>query len=220
MFVILSVLAAALMLVSGIFLNVATASPGPTISAVCTNNNTPANQCSSYVLDEAALFNVGYKPSVLYVHHDEWITISDPSQIEHTFTLVSPSFEPHTTTQLTDCGAPDTVCLAAQLAHDPSGAPPPAPPSPPYPNTCETQVISPGPPAQTLYQCVSNGVALASGSPFPALSTPFTSVSGGDSIVLFPGESFMVQVTAPVGTVLHFMCIIHPWMQGEIVVTS
>jgi hypothetical protein len=28
------------------------------------------------------------------------------------------------------------------------------------------------------------------------------------------------KVTAPAGTVLHFMCIIHPWMQGTITVTN
>ncbi|HYB03555.1 MAG TPA: hypothetical protein VED17_03775 [Nitrososphaerales archaeon] len=216
MFTLFAFLSTALILVSGIFLNVATASPGPTISAACTNGTTAANQCTSIVLDNSAGFDVGFKPSVILVHHDEWITISDPSQIEHTFTLVAPSFEPHTVAQMIACGAPGTVCLAAQLAHDPSGAPPPPPPSPPYPNSCETQGTAP----TILYQCVKSGTGLASGSPFPTLSTPFTSTTGGDSIVLFPGESFMVQITAPAGTVLHFMCIIHPWMQGVIVVTA
>jgi plastocyanin len=28
------------------------------------------------------------------------------------------------------------------------------------------------------------------------------------------------KVTAPAGTVLHFMCIIHPWMHGKITVTN
>jgi len=217
MFAVLSLLSAALILVSGIFLNVATASPGPTISAVCTNNTTVANQCTSVVIDQAEAFNVGFKPSVIYVHHDEWITISDPSQIEHTFTLVAPSFEPHTVSQVNACDslAPGTVCLAALLAHDPSGIPPTTAPIPPYPNSCEAFT---GPPA--YYQCIKAGVGLNNGTAFPGLSTSFTSTTSGDSIILFPSESFMVQITAPAGTVLHYMCIIHPWMQGEIIVTK
>jgi hypothetical protein len=30
------------------------------------------------------------------------------------------------------------------------------------------------------------------------------------------GDKFKVQVTAPPGKTLHFMCIIHPWMQSKI----
>jgi plastocyanin len=33
------------------------------------------------------------------------------------------------------------------------------------------------------------------------------------------GESITMTVTAPSGTTLHFMCIIHPWMQSVVVVT-
>jgi hypothetical protein len=39
----------------------------------------------------------------------------------------------------------------------------------------------------------------------------------GDSILVFPAPGFSsvkVQVTAPTGTDLHFVCAIHPWMQG------
>jgi hypothetical protein len=39
-------------------------------------------------------------------------------------------------------------------------------------------------------------------------------------VIVFPEQSITMQVTAPAGTVLHFMCVIHPWMQGEIIVTS
>jgi plastocyanin len=40
----------------------------------------------------------------------------------------------------------------------------------------------------------------------------------GDSGVTGPdkGDEFEVQVTAPAGKTLHFMCIVHPWMQSKI----
>jgi hypothetical protein len=34
-----------------------------------------------------------------------------------------------------------------------------------------------------------------------------------------PHKSETVVVSAPPGTRLYFMCAIHPWMQGKIVVT-
>ena len=30
------------------------------------------------------------------------------------------------------------------------------------------------------------------------------------------GESIDLTVTAPAGTKLYFMCLIHPWMQAEV----
>jgi plastocyanin len=44
----------------------------------------------------------------------------------------------------------------------------------------------------------------------------------GDSVVLAPKgphKSETVVVSAPPGTTLYFLCAIHPWMQGKIVVT-
>jgi len=40
----------------------------------------------------------------------------------------------------------------------------------------------------------------------------------GDSIFLPPNDSVSAQVTAGPGTTLHYICIIHPWMQGSITV--
>ncbi len=216
MFTVLSLLSAALILGSGLFLSVATASPGPTITSECMDHTTVANGCSAYVIDASASFDIGYGPSVIYVHHGEWITIRDTSQDEHTFTLVSPSVEPKTVAQINACesDSPGTVCLNALIDHVPGGVPPAAPEPTPYQNSCYVYT------SPVAYQCVQAGVGLSNGSPFPGLKTSFTSTTGGDSIVLFPSESFMVQVTAPAGSVLHFMCVIHPWMQGEIIVTN
>ena len=64
-------------------------------------------------------------------------------------------------------------------------------------------------------------------SAFPAQPTgsEFNNVSGGpgldgrlDTLFLVPGEPISAPVTAPAGTVLHFMCAIHAWMQGTITV--
>jgi plastocyanin len=55
-------------------------------------------------------------------------------------------------------------------------------------------------------------------------STPVVNVGdkgldvSGDSIFLPPNGSVSAQVTARPGTTLHYICIIHPWMQGSITV--
>jgi plastocyanin len=50
----------------------------------------------------------------------------------------------------------------------------------------------------------------------------FINVSGGAGLdgrldtIFLPAGSITVPVTAPSGTTLSFMCVIHPWMQGTI----
>jgi plastocyanin len=39
-----------------------------------------------------------------------------------------------------------------------------------------------------------------------------------DTLLVMPGESVSATVTAPSGTTLYFICAIHAWMQGRIVV--
>jgi len=46
----------------------------------------------------------------------------------------------------------------------------------------------------------------------PGLDAP------GDSLFLFDDSSVTATVSAPAGTTLEYLCAIHPWMQGEIVV--
>lgn len=38
----------------------------------------------------------------------------------------------------------------------------------------------------------------------------------GDSLVLVPGGRISARITAAVGRTLHYVCAIHPWMQGTI----
>lgn len=40
----------------------------------------------------------------------------------------------------------------------------------------------------------------------------------GDSLLVLEGQSVGARLTAPRGSVLHFLCAIHPWMQGRLVV--
>jgi len=40
----------------------------------------------------------------------------------------------------------------------------------------------------------------------------------GDSLALLPGGRISAKVTAPVGRTLHYLCALHPWMQGSITV--
>lgn len=58
-----------------------------------------------------------------------------------------------------------------------------------------------------------------SGPPVAVLNTGGSGLdSVGDSVLLFPGESYVIQVTAPTHTTLHIICAIHSWMQMTIVV--
>jgi plastocyanin len=41
----------------------------------------------------------------------------------------------------------------------------------------------------------------------------------GDTIFFPAGATTSVKITAPKGTTLYFLCAIHPWMQGKILVT-
>jgi hypothetical protein len=70
----------------------------------------------------------------------------------------------------------------------------------------------PNSPAPPKFQFLENGKG--SQAP-PSVDRP------GDSALIGPGkkgESLNVKVTAKKGTTLHFMCIIHPWMQAKVVV--
>jgi hypothetical protein len=41
----------------------------------------------------------------------------------------------------------------------------------------------------------------------------------GDALLLLPGSPIAARVSAKAGTTLHYLCAIHPWMQGTIKVT-
>lgn len=67
--------------------------------------------------------------------------------------------------------------------------------------------------APPKFQYLENGVGQ---------NTPSKVDKPGDSGLTGPGkkgESINLTVTAPAGTKLYFMCLIHPWMQAELDVT-
>lgn len=41
----------------------------------------------------------------------------------------------------------------------------------------------------------------------------------GDSRLLLPGDTSYAKISAPAGTTLHYICVIHAWMQATITVT-
>jgi plastocyanin len=50
----------------------------------------------------------------------------------------------------------------------------------------------------------------------PGFDTMGTKTTAGDSIFLPPHGKVSFKVTAAKGSVLHFFCAVHPWMQGTI----
>jgi hypothetical protein len=82
---------------------------------------------------------------------------------------------------------------------------------------CETLAkahgANPNSDAPPKFQYLENGVGQKTP---PSVDRP------GDSGVTGPGkkgESIDLKVTAPAGTTLNFMCLIHPWMQAVVKVT-
>ena len=161
----------------------------------------------------------------VHVKQGDTITLKETSGDGHTLTLVEASALPTDLNGVFFCGQP--AIIAPGFVGSPAcvnGAPgyPFAlhlaqnfpPPWLPIPTSCT--------PSGICNQFVDGGVA--SNTNTLGLDTawsfnPDGSVkTAGDSVLLLPGQAFTFTVTAPAGTHLHFLCIFHPWMQGEIVV--
>jgi plastocyanin len=75
-----------------------------------------------------------------------------------------------------------------------------------------------------LFSCAACNAALAAHGLFggPLVLVLNAGAAGldapGDSLLLGPGSTASGQVTAPSGSTLHYLCAIHPWMQGSITV--
>jgi plastocyanin len=70
---------------------------------------------------------------------------------------------------------------------------------------------APGEPCgDALAAHVGGGPVIDVGS--PGLDAP------GDSLLFFAGESVSATISAPAGSTLYYLCAIHPWMQGSIIV--
>jgi plastocyanin len=124
------------------------------------------------------------------------ITVKSGSML--TFTLVGHQMDPHTLTIVPKARLPKTLaqvenCAVCKQEATPHLKNPKAPPGPGNP----------------IVKFVLN-----KGN--PGLDTV------GDSVAILPQgphKSISIQVTAPAGTTLNFMCAVHPWMQGQIKVT-
>lgn len=114
-----------------------------------------------------------------------------PGQTDpHTLSIVAASELPRTPAQIDDC----KVCEQIGARHVKNPTQPPGPTNP------------------VLHWTVNAGR--------PGLDAP------GDSRAILEGpgapsghKSISIEVTAPPGTTLHFLCAVHPWMQGTIKVT-
>jgi plastocyanin len=140
--------------------------------------------------------NMHFSPGIVHVVSGCTLTFKygTPNQMEpHTMTIVPASKLPRTVAQVENC----KVCNVA-LGHLKN---------PKSPQTAGT-------PANPLIHPV-----LQAGKPSQEMTIDGTP---GDSIAIEPvpgHRSITVTITAPSGSVLHFICAVHPWMQGTLIVS-
>lgn len=96
----------------------------------------------------------------------------------------------------------------------------------PEPHTVTVVAEFPDPTLEGIFGCGAPGepCAVALDAHFAGGFNPIVEAGDpgldapGDSLFFSHGESITVTVSAPSGTTLKYLCAIHPWMQGEIVV--
>jgi plastocyanin len=73
---------------------------------------------------------------------------------------------------------------------------------------------------EAIFGCVPCAAALAAhGASGPVVDVGAQGFDEpGDSLLFGDSQEISAEVTAPAGTKLKYLCAIHPWMQGEIVV--
>lgn len=117
--------------------------------------------------------------------------LSDPKKIgPHTFTLVAANVLPRSEKQMKNCFTPGKICLIGAMAHE-----------------LDEKTEKVGKPL------VEAGL--------PGWDQRFSrKVKTGDSwFTEKKGEEFSQVVSARAGTVLRYLCLVHPEMQGKIKVT-
>ena len=143
--------------------------------------------------------NIGHKvfasfrfsPIDFEINHGGVITFENlVTHDMHTISIVNPADLPTNINQVFGCGAPGTVCAKIFAAHIPNGFNP--------------VTGQPNPPVLVFVTVSGNPPGFAMNS------------VQGNSILIFPGQTLQVTITAPSGATLHYMCAIHPWMQGTI----
>jgi plastocyanin len=116
------------------------------------------------------------------------ITAPDP----HTISIVPAALVPTSVAEVFMCGGPGTACEPILKCHFPGGPGSPGQPPPVIVPTCGN---------------ATNGQLAAVGDSF-LIPPPGV---GPASL-----QTVRAKITAPPGSVLHYICVIHPWMQGEI----
>ncbi len=143
-----------------------------------------------------ALVNADFRfsPGPLSVRRGDMVTwqntITSPEP--HTISIVKASDLPTNINQVFNCGAPGTVCAAILACHFPKGFGPGGGPPPVIIPTCGNAKF---------------GNLAAVGDSFLIPPPGF----GPASL-----QTVTARITAPSGSVLNYLCAIHPWMQGEI----
>ena len=146
-----------------------------------------------FVINQYSQDGMRFVPGTVTVKSGCTLTFefATPGQSDpHSLSMVKESDLPKTTAQIENC----EICRQIAAKHVKHPGQPPGPQNP------------------ILHWIVNAGE--------PGLDVP------GDSIGIFeakgapPGHrSVTVPVSAPAGTTLYFICGMHPWMQGKIVVT-
>ena len=133
----------------------------------------------------------GLRFSSTTIERGQKLHIVNNTPAPHSFTLVIPKLVPHSKGQEKKCFSPGHICLKAAKWHKFDG-----------------QNIHRNPVRAGKHGWDDEG----------SLHREGDSVLFGDGFG--PSSPNNRKVTAPAGTVLHFMCIIHPWMHGTVTVTN
>lgn len=145
---------------------------------------------SGYKINRAAVFGLRWNKDVYTIKSGGTLRFKNLISDPHTFSVLKKSQLPRTTKQINQCGA--------------------MPPALPKYAPCRALVVAHAPTGQGIPQnpVVNKGK--------PGIDVP------GDSVFIPPkgGPQPSVKVTAKPGTVLYFVCLIHPWMQAKLVVVK
>jgi len=138
-----------------------------------------------------------FKQGRLQVHRNDTVVWRNESSAPHSITIVDRSEVPQTLAQTMNC----TICDASLGAHAPIMGP--EGPVPPFVADLDGFKASAASPARLAGRGDSLIIA-EQGKSYP-------STVGGPI-----GDTVSAVIDAPEGTVLSYLCALHPWMQGEI----
>ena len=140
-----------------------------------------------------------FKQGRIVVKQGETVTWRNLTSEPHSITVVNPSEEPRTLADVNNCA----VCEQYLGLHAPSIGP--DGPQPPFVAVLDDFRVSAAQPAR-LDSTGDSLLVAPNGSVMP------TTLGGS------VGDSVSAVITAEKGTTLTYLCGVHPWMQGRIVV--